>query len=434
MLFKKLGLHARIGMLALSAMVLYSWIHTAQAQDNPFEDEFFEEALDEDFFEIWDSAFDDPSDESVIDGLDDVETEIDMFGSEEAFREWLILVPDSQLNALGDIGIVTTESTRLGALGLVLIRLTTLGNASLSQTQQAIQAVAPDAEIDVNHLYGRASPVTQLSDLITTPRELLAIPAPMSVEGITIGIIDTDVNLQHEVLSQAQITIKQFSSSDNKRLTNHGTAILSLLAGRGEAYRGLLPTANYFCASVFFETNDRAQLAKTDAIIKALNWMAEHDVKIVNMSLAGPENRVLEKVISAFQNREGLIIAAVGNEGPAAKPRYPAAYDGVIGVTAINSKKSVYRHAGRGDHVDLSAPGVNVPHALASGGFGESSGTSMAAPFVTASIAVAAVYHDTSPRSAARLLVLRAEDLGEPGRDQIYGAGLVRLSLEPEGS
>ena len=119
------------------------------------------------------------------------------------------------------------------------------------------------------------------------------------------------------------------------------------------------------------------------------------------------------------------IVAAVGNAGPAAPPLFPAAYDGVAAVTAVDGEHQVYRRANRGDHVDFSAPGVDVLAATPGGGYATVSGTSFAAPFVTALIAT---------REATQLsgvdveieLQREAMDLGREGFDPVYGYGLAR--------
>ena len=122
-----------------------------------------------------------------------------------------------------------------------------------------------------------------------------------------------------------------------------------------------------------------------------------------------------------------MIIAAAGNGGPVAKPMYPAAYDMVVAVTAVDAGGQVYRLANRGAYLDLAAPGVSVLHAKAGGGYSASSGTSFAVPF--AATAAARLKRLDPGANALQLLLQSAQDLGAPGKDEIYGYGLLRPGL-----
>ena len=83
-------------------------------------------------------------------------------------------------------------------------------------------------------------------------------------------------------------------------------------------------------------------------------------VQVTNLSLSGPPNALLEQLLRRLAEGGIVIVAAAGNEGPKAGPAYPAAYADVIAVTAVDRMKRPYRRAGRGEHIDLSAPGVDI--------------------------------------------------------------------------
>jgi Subtilase family len=135
--------------------------------------------------------------------------------------------------------------------------------------------------------------------------------------------------------------------------------------------------------------------------------------------------------------REGVVfIAAAGNQGPVAPPSYPAAYPDVIAVTAVNRKGENYRHANRGSYIDVSAPGVDVLAALPDGRTGYRTGTSFAAPFVTAIVATqqAASMTTQAVWKPELLSHLAVRDLGPPGPDPIYGQGLALAPTNCTGS
>jgi subtilisin family serine protease len=124
--------------------------------------------------------------------------------------------------------------------------------------------------------------------------------------------------------------------------------------------------------------------------------------------------------------RGAILVAAVGNAGPRAKPLYPAGYDGVIAVTAVDKGRNAYRRANQGEHVDIAAPGVNVWTAASISGARPKSGTSFAAPFVSAAAAVLLAQRpDLTPVQMAEALSQLAQDIGSPGKDRIFGWGLL---------
>ena len=144
---------------------------------------------------------------------------------------------------------------------------------------------------------------------------------------------------------------------------------------------------------------------------------------MINISLTGPDNRLLKTAIERLDERGIGLVAAVGNEGPAAPPLYPAAYGPVIGVTAVNASGELYRWANQGEQVLFAAPGVAVPVAKPEGGMALDSGTSLAAPVVTSALACELNRVDLS--GAIQALKSNARDLGEPGRDTRFGHGLL---------
>ena len=128
----------------------------------------------------------------------------------------------------------------------------------------------------------------------------------------------------------------------------------------------------------------------------------------------------------SFLKQDITIVAAAGNEGPAASPRFPAAYKEVIAATAVDSNNDIYRWANQGEYIDFSALGVLVKTARVSNGssyeYGLESGTSIATPVVTAKVACQIV-KDKAKKTIISNLELEAIDLGEPGRDPVYGYG-----------
>jgi subtilisin family serine protease len=151
-------------------------------------------------------------------------------------------------------------------------------------------------------------------------------------------------------------------------------------------------------------------------------------VDVINMSLAGPPNRLLQQAISLLVERNQLITAAAGNAGPGAPPAYPAAWPGVLAVTAVDNQARIYRQANRGEYIDLAAPGVDIWAARPGTRGAYYTGTSYATPYVSAALAVLRQRADGQGAGfLRRQLRDQARDLGAPGRDPLYGHGLLQL-------
>jgi subtilisin family serine protease len=129
-----------------------------------------------------------------------------------------------------------------------------------------------------------------------------------------------------------------------------------------------------------------------------------------------------------------LIVAAAGNAGPQSPPLYPAAYDGVIAVTALGPANDLYAQANRGIQIGLAAPGVDILSLKPKGGYDVQSGTSLAAAHVSGILALMLEKRpDATPRDVRLLLMGTALDLGPKGNDDQFGAGLVNARDAVEG-
>ena len=319
------------------------------------------------------------------------------------------------------------EKTKLDGLALILLDFERPPGVSGAVAIGDMQGMEPSATAGLNHIYtlqevddtNKASP--QRQDLARQyAQALIAWPDAGCTAQTKIGMIDGFVDPARLAQLSEDTVTHDFSTSDPLG-TEHGTAIAELLIGQGR-----LNNARLFIASVIAETNNHEVGTGVPELIRAIDWMQKSGVSLVNISLAGPYNKLLDRAIQSATAKGMVIIAAVGNDGPNALPRYPAAFESVIAVTAIDSEREVYANAIRGGHVDVAAPGVDVFVKVGSDGK-YLSGTSIAAPFVTAFIAgsknLAAMESATEIRNA---IASQSVDLGPPGPDPVYGVGLVR--------
>jgi len=243
---------------------------------------------------------------------------------------------------------------------------------------------------------------------------------------VRVGVIDTAIDYEHPAFHGGRVQMGNFVPGGRNPSSNwHGTGVLALLSGNPKTTTpGLIPETEFYVANVF--SNDAAGNPVADSIgfLNALEWMDVFGVKVVNLSLSGPKDRLVEKAIARLSKKGVIFVAAAGNNGPSAPPSYPAAYKPVIAVTAINKKRRSYRYANRGQYIDVAAPGVDIWTAVPGRREGYRSGTSFAVPYVTA--VIASLYRQNKRQSKSVLLKkLKIRDLGSPGKDQVYGRGLV---------
>lgn len=199
--------------------------------------------------------------------------------------------------------------------------------------------------------------------------------------GMRIGLIDGGVG-RHPAFLGAEIEQRGFAGAAVP--SGHGTAVASLMVGQAGAFRGVAPGTPLLVADVY---GGSASNGSAIAIVRAMEWLAQNGARVVNISLVGPPNPLLEAGVRALVARHILVVAAVGNDGPAAPPQYPASYPDVIAVTGVDARGKALIEAGTPRHLDVAAPGADMVGAVPGGGWEALRGTSFAAPLVTASLA-----------------------------------------------
>ena len=243
--------------------------------------------------------------------------------------------------------------------------------------------------------------------------------------GLKIGIIDTSVDVTHPAFAHKKIEVSHLGLNGKPGPDWHGTGVTSLLAGdTSSGTPGLIPNASFYVADVFRAGSDEQPASDTLSMLRAFDWLAGKDVKIINMSLSGPPDGLIAQAITKLSAKGIVFVAAAGNGGPTATPSYPAAYNEVIAVTAVGKNLKSYRYANRGSYIDVAAPGVGIWTALPGSKEGYHSGTSFAAPYVTAAIAAIYARLPNGPPGDV-LSYLKYRDLGDPGPDTVYGQGLL---------
>ena len=240
---------------------------------------------------------------------------------------------------------------------------------------------------------------------------------------VLIAVIDGGVDTQHPEL--AGLIVDTFDAiGRGDRIHAHGTSIVGAIAARARL-RGTAPGAHILVARAFGTQRTSMDGTTTD-IIKAIEWSMQRGARIINMSFAGDRNPLIERTLNVARARGIILVAAAGNNGPTSPPQYPAALPAVIAVTATDEDDRLYRSAVRGNHIAIAAPGVNLVLPTVGGDCRITSGTSFSAAEITGVIALMLERNPSlTPDAVRRALMSTARDLGDPGIDPLFGAGLV---------
>jgi len=251
---------------------------------------------------------------------------------------------------------------------------------------------------------------------------------------VKVGVIDTGIDLKHPDL---QTNIKggynaiypwKSPNDDN----GHGTHVAGIIAALNNSIGvvGVGPKIDLYAIKVLNASGS----GYLSDVIEGLDWAVSNGMQVVNMSLGTSQDvQSFHDAISNAYNAGIAIVAAAGNSGGAVS--YPAAYPEVIAVSATDEANQIASWSSRGPEVDLAAPGVNIYSTYKGSTYKTLSGTSMAAPHVTGA---AALVIDTkrcdldsdgncTPAEVQQRLEQTAIDLGDRGRDNLYGAGLVNV-------
>ena len=357
----------------------------------------------------------------------------DLFGGESDFL-------DSEIVALGIPGLQPQEraallaagfgviaESQLSGLGATVTRLSLPTGLDAEEALEAARPLAPNAVLDLNHLYGSSAGDCPPGDC--WDRALIglgSLPDAACRRGAPIAIIDTPIATGHGALQGANIVARSFLPAEaTPAAPDHGTAIAALLVGESvDGAAPLAPGARLLAAETFRSHDGKAR-ADAVAILRGLDWAVSQGARVVGMSIEGSPNNILEFAVRIGARRANLV-AAAGNGGPRAKAAYPAAYPEVMAVAAVDRRMRAYESGTRGGYLEIAAPGVGVLSAGPDGNGSTWTGSSFAVPFVVAALLRARAETKGDPVKARALIAETARDLGAPGRDEIFGHGLLQ--------
>jgi hypothetical protein len=249
-------------------------------------------------------------------------------------------------------------------------------------------------------------------------------------EGVRVGVVDAGIDTGHAALNKK---VAEFTDVTGTGWTPdaHGTLVAGVIAGQsndGAGYRGVSPGVEIVAVKscVALSTRHTAARCWSSTLARGIDIAIQKNVRVMNLSVGGPTDRLLARMVELAAKKGIAVVSAVGNDGPSGKPSYPAAFDGVIGVTAVDSASRLYAQATRGSFVDLAAPGVDVASTGPGGRTQLFSGTSAATAFASGAVALLLRQQPKlTDVELANLLRQTARDLGANGPDAEFGYGLI---------
>ncbi|MBV2127519.1 S8 family serine peptidase [Arsukibacterium indicum] len=294
------------------------------------------------------------------------------------------------------------------------------------QANPNVQYVEEDAK---RYLMDVITPMAQ-----STPYGINMVQANQLSDGsagnIKVCVIDTGYTYGHEDLQSSGVTGYAFPGHGNwySDGNGHGTHVAGTMVAldNNSGVVGVIGSgqAGVHIVKIF---NDSGNWTYASNLIQGIQSCQDAGAKVVNMSLGGgSSNQTENNAMNNFYNNGMLLVAAAGNAGNTSLS-YPASYNSVVSVAAVDSNRNLASFSQRNSQVEIAGPGVNVSSTWRNGGYNSISGTSMASPHVAGVAALVWSNHPSCSASQIRnALNTTAQDRGAAGRDNSYGFGIVQ--------
>ncbi|MBL6933950.1 MAG: S8 family serine peptidase [Alphaproteobacteria bacterium] len=366
--------------------------------------------------------------------------ERDRIMPEDNYEPGVVLVanpPENFGDKVAAAGFIVVEKVVLGELSMELWRLGTPRGMSVPDAIKEVRRISPGALVDAHHYFEPGQGVERKKRTkkkrkpkLKHARGLMGWPKVSNDcgEGLRIGMIDSPVEVDHPALVGRDVEYISYVQARSTPVGTHGTAVASILVGSNspEDWGGILPGASLYAVNIFKTGKGGKPVGDGMALGKGIDWLLKKQVHAVNLSVASAKNKALNFLFKQALKKGLIMVAAAGNWRDIGRIGYPAALDGVMAVTAVSRKKAIYNKASVGPYIDFAAPGVKMWTAVPGGGKFQS-GTSFASPYLTSLVAIEiAKYGKMDLNEIRSRLGRKIHDLGKPGKDRIFGVGLVR--------
>lgn len=319
-------------------------------------------------------------------------------------------------------------------LGVVVALCLILGRGIIGHTTEISSEISIEASsLAVPHVYSNLNDpyVSQQWTLDKIHADQLRQTIGGSPD-IIVGVLDTGIDRYHEDLSGSVIAEANFTDSPTSEDVNgHGTHVAGIIAAHTDNNLGIAGlTSGTHLLNV--KVADDLGKFKAQSVSNGIVWAVDNGAKVINISLARIEySESMKDAIEYAWNRGVLIIAAAGNDNSNIMV-YPAAYDHVVSVAALNIFDTLAPLSNSGDWIDVSAPGMNIYSALPNNKYGFKTGTSFAA--ATVSGLAASLFNSTSDQNGDGCVNDEVRSIIENGCRKISLSGIGRGCVDAYGS
>jgi len=321
-------------------------------------------------------------------------------------------------------------------------------SANLTDSEmKLLKSNYPNSGIHLNRTYEKSKDSEQASTKMVRATGDLTLP--YTGAGVKVAVLDSGIDTEHRDLN-----VKGgFCSLENECASGipydddngHGTHVAGIIAAlkNNTGIVGITPNVDLYSIKAL----NAFGLGTTNSLIDGIEWAIQNKMDIVNLSITTEKNdAALKTALDAAYGKGILLVGSAGNNGGAADKSvmYPAKYSSVIAVSAVKADSTKLKESAVGTEVEIAAPGESIFSTypiewdfidFKVDGYTHLSGTSMATPHVTGILALYKERFPTKPNAELRKLInTSAKDLGAPGKDPIFGYGLVQYVAELAGT
>jgi len=325
-------------------------------------------------------------------------------------------------------GLTRLESYRIDLIGITSHRWRIGGGRSVPDVIRALEAEGAVTAAQPNYKFTLAQRPTSDYRYAQYAPAKLGLPEAHRIatgDGVLIAVIDSGIDVSHPELT-GSIAAQFDAVGSNEAPHSHGTGMAGAIIAHARL-QGVAPSSRILAIRAFSASATSAE-GTTLALLRAIDWAVANGARVINMSFVGPFDPEIALALSAARRKGVVLVAAAGNGGSKAPTAFPGSDANVIAVTATDGEDHLFNQASRGNYIAVAAPGVEILAPSARGEYQISTGTSVAAAHVSGVVALLLERNPSlAPDAVRKVLTSSARDLGPKGKDDQFGAGLVKV-------